>query len=99
MPTYEYQCKECEHVEEVRHGMNEASPTQCPKCTHESLQRLISSTSFHLKGGGWYSDLYGSSKKSDSSKETSPSTDSSSTPAKSSDSAAKPAPAKPAKSE
>ena len=30
----------------------------CPKCKAKKVEKLISQTSFHLKGGGWYSDLY-----------------------------------------
>ena len=30
----------------------------CPKCKVKKVERLISQTSFHLKGGGWDSDLY-----------------------------------------
>jgi putative FmdB family regulatory protein len=34
----------------------------CPSCGKPSLQRLISSGNFMLKGGGWYKDGYGSQK-------------------------------------
>jgi predicted nucleic acid-binding Zn ribbon protein len=30
----------------------------CPKCKAKKVSKLISQTSFKLKGGGWYSDLY-----------------------------------------
>ncbi len=30
----------------------------CPKCKAKKVEKLISHTSFKLKGGGWYSDLY-----------------------------------------
>ena len=30
----------------------------CPKCKAKKVEKLISQTSFSLKGGGWYSDLY-----------------------------------------
>jgi predicted nucleic acid-binding Zn ribbon protein len=33
----------------------------CPGCKSRKIKRLISRTSFVLKGGGWYSDLYSSS--------------------------------------
>lgn len=36
----------------------------CPKCKARKVQKLISHTSFQLKGSGWYSDLYGSQKPS-----------------------------------
>ena len=34
----------------------------CPKCKAKKVEKLISATSFQLKGGGWYSDLYASKK-------------------------------------
>ena len=30
----------------------------CPRCKAKKVEKLISQTSFALKGGGWYSDLY-----------------------------------------
>ena len=37
----------------------------CPKCKARKVKKLISQTSFVLKGGGWYNDLYSSTKKDD----------------------------------
>jgi len=34
----------------------------CPRCKKRKVDKLISHTSFQLKGGGWYSDLYASQK-------------------------------------
>ena len=34
----------------------------CPKCKARKVEKLISHTSFQLKGGGWGSDLYASQK-------------------------------------
>jgi len=39
----------------------------CPKCKARKVQKLISQTSFQLKGGGWYNDLYASQKPASSS--------------------------------
>ena len=68
MPIYEYKCTKCGNELEVMHKVNDPSPTECPKC-HEAnaLTRLMSRTSFQLKGGGWGSDLYASAKKGDAS--------------------------------
>jgi len=42
--------------------------SECPKCSSNSLKRLISAgAGFTLKGGGWYKDLYSSTKSSNSS--------------------------------
>ena len=62
MPIYEYRCKDCGAEFEYQQRMSEDAKTVCENC-HGSLERLISRTSFHLKGGGWYKDLYASPKK------------------------------------
>ena len=63
MPIYEYICKSCEHEFEEMQRFSDAPLEQCPSCKEESsLQRKVSKSAFHLKGGGWYKDGYGSSK-------------------------------------
>ncbi len=62
MPTYEYRCQSCEHQMEAFQSIKDAALTDCPVCHQPKLERLISATSFQLKGGGWYKDLYSSSK-------------------------------------
>lgn len=64
MPTYTYACDACEREMEVEQRISEAPLKKCPKCGKQKLRRLISGGNFILKGGGWYSDGYGSSKKS-----------------------------------
>lgn len=32
MPVYEYACQTCGSRMEVRHGVNEVAPTECPEC-------------------------------------------------------------------
>ncbi len=61
MPIYEYACQKCGHLVEVFQKVNEKGPTKCPKCGGK-LARVLSQTSFQLKGGGWYKDLYSSVK-------------------------------------
>jgi putative FmdB family regulatory protein len=64
MPTYEYACGACGHQWEQVQRIVEAPIEACPKCAKSAAHRLISGgTNFILKGGGWYSDLYSSSKK------------------------------------
>src|SRR5262245_57140278 len=41
--------------------MSDPPKKTCEAC-RGALERLISRTSFHLKGGGWYKDLYSSPK-------------------------------------
>lgn len=63
MPIYEYACGKCEHEFEVEQRMSDPPVKTCPKCRSRKVKRLISRTSFVLKGSGWYSDLYSSAKK------------------------------------
>lgn len=59
MPLYEYGCTQCGKQTEVMQKISDAPLTQCPDCGG-TVERLISQTSFVLKGGGWYKDGYGS---------------------------------------
>ncbi len=65
MPIYEYACDKCSHEFEVEQRITDDPLKTCPECRSRKVRRLISQTSFVLKGGGWYSDLYSSSKGSD----------------------------------
>jgi putative FmdB family regulatory protein len=58
MPIYEYACAACGHQFEEWQKITDKPVKVCPKCKAKKVERLISATSFHLKGGGWYSDLY-----------------------------------------
>jgi putative FmdB family regulatory protein len=68
MPVYEYQCTACHHEFEREQRISEAAIKKCPKCGKAKAKRLISRTSFVLKGGGWYGDLYASQKPASESK-------------------------------
>jgi len=75
MPIYEYRCQECQQsFEEWQKDFTERQ-VPCPVCGGKA-ERLISSTSFVLKGGGWFSDLYskpaGSATEASAAKDTSP---------------------------
>jgi putative FmdB family regulatory protein len=67
MPVYEYECGACGHQFEEWQKITDKPVRTCPKCKAKKVDRLISQTAFHLKGGGWYSDLYSTSKKGSSS--------------------------------
>jgi putative FmdB family regulatory protein len=59
MPIYEYECNSCCNVFEVFQRMTEDSLTNCPDCSGP-VKKLVSMSSFQLKGGGWYADGYSS---------------------------------------
>jgi putative FmdB family regulatory protein len=62
MPTYEYKCKACDREFEYQQRMSDPDKEVCEACGEKALERLLSAPAFHLKGGGWYKDLYASSK-------------------------------------
>ena len=67
MPIYEYGCEACEHQFERLQSISAPAPDSCPACGEPHVRKLVSATSFVLKGGGWYKDGYGlGSKKSGS---------------------------------
>ena len=55
-------CKACGHEFQREQRISEKPVKKCPECGKLQAKRLISRTSFVLKGGGWYSDLYASGK-------------------------------------
>ncbi len=63
MPIYEYQCHACGTALEVVQRITESPLKTCTSCGKDALEKLISASAFHLKGGGWYSDLYSSTSK------------------------------------
>jgi len=66
MPIYEYICDDCKKVTEAMQKITEAPLTTCPQCSG-NLRKLVSNTSFVLKGGGWYKDGYSSTQPNKSS--------------------------------
>ncbi len=60
MPTYNYACDACGHSFEREQRISEDPIKKCPKCGKAKARRMISAGNFILKGGGWYSDGYGS---------------------------------------
>ena len=53
MPIREYQCATCGYkFERLELGKNDF-PTECQKCHSKKIKRIISNSSFRLKGHGW----------------------------------------------
>jgi putative FmdB family regulatory protein len=62
MPIYEYECTKCGEVEEVFQKFSDKPKTKCHHCSGK-LHKLISQSTFHLKGTGWYVTDYASKSK------------------------------------
>lgn len=62
MPIYEYRCDKCGDFE-VTQRITEDPLKKCPTCKRK-VSKLISSTSFQLKGSGWYVTDYARKEKS-----------------------------------
>ncbi len=73
MPIYEYICEDCGMEHEIVQKITDEPLSVCPSCSG-TMKKKISSTSFVLKGTGWYVTDYASKDKKNS-------TDSSSKPA------------------
>jgi putative FmdB family regulatory protein len=84
MPIYEYECTKCGKIEEALQKFSDKPLTKCKHCSGK-LTKLVSHSTFHLKGSGWYATDY-AAKSKDSSTPSEKSKESKSDAAKSSDS-------------
>jgi putative FmdB family regulatory protein len=57
MPIYEYQCPKCEKVFDVIQKFSDAPLEKCEECGGP-VSKLVSMSSFALKGTGWYTTDY-----------------------------------------
>lgn len=95
MPLYEYRCQKCGQTFEVMQKFSDAPLTVHDSCGG-SVEKLLSTPAFHLKGTGWYATDYAKSgaksatsdssdsksdSKSESKKESKPETKSDAKPA------------------
>lgn len=53
MPIYEYECAQCHRIEEALQSFSDKPLKKCKVCSGR-LHKLVSQSSFHLKGSGWY---------------------------------------------
>ena len=65
MPIYEYECEKCGTHAEVLQKFSDPPVTECESC-HGKMKKLISQSTFHLKGTGWYVTDYASKSSSSS---------------------------------
>jgi putative FmdB family regulatory protein len=63
MPIYEFECTKCGAMEEVFQKLSEKPLLKCKHCSGK-LHKLISQSSFHLKGTGWYVTDYANKSRS-----------------------------------
>ena len=59
MPEYDYTCRRCGHAWSVEQRVTDPPRKYCPSCRRKAARRLISRTSFVLKGNRWARDRYG----------------------------------------
>jgi len=52
MPLYDYECRNCGHVVEVLHGVNDSGPATCVVCGGQ-MRKLINQPAIVFKGSGW----------------------------------------------
>jgi putative FmdB family regulatory protein len=57
MPIYEYRCQKCGSHIEVIQKLSDPPLKRCAKCRGK-LEKVVSRTSFQLKGSGWYATDY-----------------------------------------
>ena len=65
MPTYEYQCKSCNHRFEVWQKMADEPLTTCPEC-QGSIRRVLFPAGIVFKGSGFYKTDHANSTSSNS---------------------------------
>lgn len=70
MPIYEYQCIKCGEIFEAFQKITDEPLSQCKFC-HAKVEKLISHSSFQLKGSGWYLTDYARRSSSGSSDDSS----------------------------
>ena len=53
MPIYEYECTSCGKITEAWQKFSDKPLRACERCSGK-LHKIMSQSSFHLKGTGWY---------------------------------------------
>jgi len=67
MPIYEYRCQKCGKEYELFQKITDPAVNVCKLCNGPA-KRMVSLSSFHLKGSGWYVSDYGGKKASSTKK-------------------------------
>ncbi len=61
MPIYEYKCRKCGRQYEAFQGISDPELKSCKFCKG-NVHKLVSLSSFSLKGSGWYTTDYAGKK-------------------------------------
>ena len=61
MPIYEYKCRKCGRQYEAFQGISDPELKSCKFCKG-TVHKLVSLSSFSLKGSGWYTTDYAGKK-------------------------------------
>lgn len=69
MPIYEYECLKCGKTTEAMQKFSDPPLSECCHCKGE-VRKLISMSTFHLKGSGWYVTDYSGKNQSTSAAKT-----------------------------
>lgn len=69
MPIYEYACEKCGDHLEVLQKISDKPLTRCSKCRGK-VRKVVSRSSFQLKGSGWYVTDYASKGSSEAKSES-----------------------------
>ncbi|MBI5327157.1 MAG: zinc ribbon domain-containing protein [Deltaproteobacteria bacterium] len=62
MPIYEYRCKSCSKHFETMQKVSDKPVKECIYCSSKKIEKLISQSSFALKGSGWHKTDYANTK-------------------------------------
>ena len=54
MPTFDFQCRKCNHVFEHSRPFGSIELPACPACGSKRSEKLIAPPAVHFKGSGWY---------------------------------------------
>jgi len=65
MPIYEYECQKCGYQTEIMQKFSDRPVAKCTECRGK-MKKIISQSTFHLKGSGWYVTDYASKSTSSS---------------------------------
>lgn len=59
MPIYEYQCPNCQFIDEILVRSKKPERPECPVCGQAKMDKIMSTSNFSLKGRNWAKDNYG----------------------------------------